>query len=73
MVKNSPVDAGDVVLIPGLGRCTGVGNGNVFQYSCMENPVDQRSLKGYSPWGGRLRCMSMYVHSHFAIINNIRI
>ena len=25
--------------------------GNPFQYSCLENPHGQRSLKGYSQWG----------------------
>ena len=25
----------------------GEGNGNQFQYSCLENPMD----RGYSPWG----------------------
>ena len=27
-------------LIPGLGRSPGGGNGNPFQYSCLENPMD---------------------------------
>ena len=31
--------------IPGLGRSPGEGNGNLFQYSCLENPVDRRSLQ----------------------------
>ena len=26
---------------PGLGRYTGEGNGNLFQYSCLENPMDR--------------------------------
>ena len=30
MVKNSPANAGDVGLIPGLGRASGGGNGNPF-------------------------------------------
>jgi len=42
-VKNPPANAGDVGLIPGLGRCPGEGNGNPLQYSCLENPRD------YSP------------------------
>ena len=25
--------------IPGSGRCPGDGNGNPFQYSCLENPM----------------------------------
>ena len=27
------------------------GHGNPPQYSCLENPHEQRSLAGYSPWG----------------------
>ena len=38
------------VPFPGLGRSPGGGNGNPFQYSCLENPHGQRSLTGYSPW-----------------------
>ena len=49
-VKNPPTNAGDLGLIPGLGRSPGEGNGNPFQYSCLENSVD-RSLTGCSPWG----------------------
>ena len=30
----------DVGLIPELGRSAGVGNGNPFQYSSLENPLD---------------------------------
>ena len=30
----------DWVLIPGLGRPPGEGNGNPLQYSCLENPMD---------------------------------
>ena len=43
-IKNSPVNAGDtrdVGLIPKLGRSPGGGNGNPFQYSCLENPTDR--------------------------------
>ena len=39
--KESVCSAGDPSLIPGLGRCPGEGNGNPFQYSCMENPMDR--------------------------------
>ena len=37
--------------IPGLGRYPGGGHGNPLQYSCLENPLRQMSLAGYSPWG----------------------
>ena len=32
--------AGGVGLIPGSGRSFGVGNGNLLQYSCLENSMD---------------------------------
>ena len=44
MLKNLPGNAGDVRdvgLIPGSGRSSGEGNGNLFQNSCLENPVDK--------------------------------
>ena len=33
-------DAGDLDLIPGLGRSPEEGNGNPLQYSCLENSMD---------------------------------
>ena len=44
MVKNMPTNAGDardMGLIPGSGRSPGVGNGNPFQYYCLENSIDR--------------------------------
>ena len=38
--KASAYNVGDPGLIPGLGRSPGEGNGNAFQYSCLENPMD---------------------------------
>ena len=46
--KECTCNAGDLGTIPGLGRSPG---GNPLQYSCLENPQEQRSLAGYSPWG----------------------
>ena len=40
-VKNLPANAGEASLIPGLGRSPGEGNGNLLQYSCLENPMDR--------------------------------
>ena len=48
--KESACSAEDLGLIPGLGRSPGEGHGNLFQYSCLENPHGQRSLEGCSPW-----------------------
>ena len=38
-------------LTPGSGRSPGGGYGDPLQYSCLENPMEERSLVGYSPWG----------------------
>ena len=43
MVKYLPASAGDVGLIPGLGRSPGEGNGNPLQYSCLGNPMDREA------------------------------
>ena len=39
--SNGKESAGDLGLIPGLGRSPGEGNGNPLQYSCLENPMDR--------------------------------
>ena len=49
--KKSTCNAGDLGLIPGLGRSLERGHGNPLQYFCLENPHGQRSVEGYSPWG----------------------
>ena len=44
VVKNPPAntgDIGDAGSIPGLERYPEGGNGNLFQYSCLGNPVDR--------------------------------
>ena len=44
VVKNPPANAGDLRdmdSIPGSGRSPGEENGNPFQYSFLENPMDR--------------------------------
>ena len=44
VVKNLPASVGDtrdVGLIPELERSPGVGNGNLLQYSCLENSMNR--------------------------------
>ena len=47
MVKNLPAnaghtgDSGNTGWIPELGRSPGEGNGNLLQYSCLDNPEDR--------------------------------
>ena len=53
--KNPPAMQGTAWVclgsIPGWGRSSGEGNGNPLQYSCLGNPMEQRRLVGFSPWG----------------------
>ena len=39
--KGFACNAGDLGLIPELGRSPREGNGNLLQYSCLENPMDR--------------------------------
>ena len=41
--KESACNARDPSSIPGLRRSPGEGNGNPFQYSCLENSMDRRA------------------------------
>ena len=40
-IVKSAYNARDSSLILGLGRTSGIGNGNPLQYSCLKNPVDR--------------------------------
>ena len=63
--KASVCNAGDLGLIPGLGRSPGEGNGSPLLYSCLENPMD--SLVGYCPWG--LKESDTTERLHFTLIS----
>ena len=41
--KASAYNVGNLGSIPGSGRSPGEGNGNLLQYSCLENPKDIRA------------------------------
>ena len=41
--KDSACNAGDLGSIPGSGRSPVGRNGNTFQYSCLENPIDREA------------------------------
>ena len=52
-------NAGDLGLIPGLGRSLGEENGNSLQYFCLENSTDKSlRLVGYRPWYWEKICTS---------------
>ena len=48
--KESAYNERDPDSIPEWERSSGEGNGNLLQYSCLENSMDRESLVGYNPW-----------------------
>ena len=65
-VKEFTSNAGDPGSIPGSGRSPGEGNGNPFQYSCLENPMDgeaqQVTVHGVAKSRTRLSDFTFIVH-----------
>ena len=48
-VKVSACNAGDLGSVPGSGRPRGEGNGNLLQYSCLENAMDGEAWRAAVP------------------------
>ena len=73
VVKNPPASAGDLCLIPGLGRSPGemVTHSSIFAWRTpwTEEPA------GYSPWGHKesdsTECLSMHVHPIWSLLFTI--
>ena len=55
VIKNLPVNAGDMDLIPGLGRSPGEGNGNPLQYSSWKIPWTEKPGRLQSMGSQRVR------------------
>ena len=56
-VKNlqaSAGDSGDRALIPGSERSPAGGNGNLLQYSCLDNPMDRGACRPLSMGSQRI-------------------
>ena len=71
VIKNLPANAGDAghtELIPGLGGSPGIENGNMFQYSCLENSMDGGVWQATNPWGHKesdtTKCACTHIHTH---------
>ena len=46
------------------------GNGNLLQYSCLENPMDRGPWRGYSPWDLKESDMTeQLTHTYTYIMN----
>ena len=67
--KESACNAGDIGLIPGLGRSLGGGHGNPFQYSCLENPMDRgawrATVHAVTKSQTRLKRLSMHTRAKY--------
>ena len=68
MGKNLSASAGDerdAGSIPGLKQFPGVGNGNLLQYSCLENPKDREArwatVHGVTKSQTRVKRLSMHI------------
>ena len=55
VVKNPPANAGDEGLVPGLGRVSREGNGNLLQCPCLENPKDREAWRATACGSKRAR------------------
>ena len=68
VVKNLSARAGnarDAGLIPESGRSPGEGNGNSFQYSCLENPMDRGAWRATVHGVAKSRAqLSTHIHAH---------
>ena len=69
MVENLSANAGDardVGSIPGLGKSLRRGNGNLLQYSCLENSMDKGVWRATVHGGGKesdkTEQLSTYAH-----------
>ena len=61
--KVSACKAGDLGLIPGLGRSPGEGNGNPLQYSCLKIPWTEKPGRLQSMGLQRVGYKEMATHS----------
>ena len=66
VVRTLPASAGDIRdmgLTPGLERSPGGENGNLLQYSCLENPIDRGAWRATIYGGRRVRDDRVTEHS----------
>ena len=75
MVKNTLAKAGDIKdagSIPGSGRFPEEGNGNPFQYPCLENPMDkgasQATVHRFAQSRTQLKQLSMHACIQYHMI-----
>ena len=69
--KESACNAGDPGSIPGSGRSPGEGNGNPFQYSCLESSMDRGAWPDFFFFFFFLRSLHAVFHNGCTDLSNI--
>ena len=67
--KASAYNAGDPGSVPRSGRSPGEGNGNLLQYSCLENPMDSGACQA-TVYGVAKRWTQVSENTTTTIISN---
>ena len=63
-------DLRDMGSIPGSERSPGGGNGNPFQYSCLENPMDKEATSVLTDRPVDEDVVCIYIHiEYYSVIN----
>ena len=65
--KEYVCNVGDLDLIPGSGRLLKGGNGNPFQYSCLQNPKDGGACwaKAHGVTESQAQLSNFHIHTKF--------
>ena len=74
MVKNPPINAGDIRdmgSIPGSGRFPGGGHGNPLQYSYLENLLDRGAWQATVCRVAKSQPQLKQFSTHAQLINNV--
>ena len=67
--KESACSAGDPGSIPGSGRSCGEGNGNLLQYSYLENTMDRGAWRATIHWITKSQTRLSYFPFFFYVSN----
>ena len=59
--RASACNEGDLGLIPGSGRSTGEGNGDLLLCFCLENSMDRGAWQATGSWGHKESDMTVYL------------
>ena len=70
--KESACSVGDPSLTPGSGRSPGEGNGNPFQYSCLENPMTGGAWQATVHWVAKSWTrLSNFTINNYSYVNGL--